>query len=190
MGTRWRQQIQFADSIDVILTVCLGEHGNMRSATYIHPYVDGDGKSLLMCTKDRQTFPPIETPAIPPPAMPATPQLVDQISNNRCISLVELTHGLFSIIPFCMYFLHVMLSSTIHTSNGELQKISSTGRILHSTRRVQFLQKYLSSDVVDAKYHMSIIVSLLLGVLANIMTESLPIASGNAADTQDTDFVQ
>jgi hypothetical protein len=93
-----------ADSIDVILTVCLGEHGNMRSATYIHPYVDGDGKSLLMCTKDRQTFPPIETPAIPPPAMPATPQLVDQISNNRCVSLVELTHGLFSIIPFCMYF--------------------------------------------------------------------------------------
>ncbi|KAH8950928.1 hypothetical protein BDL97_10G110700 [Sphagnum fallax] len=130
---------KFSYSIDVILTVCLGEHGNMRSATYIHPYVDGDGKSLLMCTKDRQTFPPIETPAIPPPAMPATPQLVDQISNNRCISLVELTHGLFSIIPFCMYFLHVMLSSTIHTSNGELQKISSTGRILHSTRRVQFL---------------------------------------------------
>jgi hypothetical protein len=128
-----------ADSIDVILTVCLGEHGNMRSATYIHPYVDGDGKSLLMCTKDRQTFPPIETPAIPPPAMPATPQLVNQISNNHCISFVELTHGLFSIIPFCMYFLHVMLSSTIHTSNGELQKISSTGRILHSTRRVQFL---------------------------------------------------
>jgi hypothetical protein len=66
-------------------------------------YVDGDGKSLLMCTEDRQTFPPIETPAIPPPAMPATPQLVDQISNNRCVSLVELTHGLFSIIPFCMY---------------------------------------------------------------------------------------
>jgi hypothetical protein len=67
-------------------------------------YVDGDGKSLLMCTEDKQTFPPIETPAIPPPAMPATPQLVDQISNNRCVSLVELTHGLFSIIPFCMYF--------------------------------------------------------------------------------------
>jgi hypothetical protein len=36
-------------------------------------YVDGDRKSLLMCTKDRQTFPPIETFAIPPPAMPATP---------------------------------------------------------------------------------------------------------------------
>lgn len=51
------------------------------------------------------------------------------------------------------------------------------------------LSKYLSSDAVDAKYHMSIIVSLLLGVLADIMTESLPIASGNAADTQDTDFV-
>ncbi|CAM6065184.1 unnamed protein product [Sphagnum tenellum] len=84
---------RFRYSIDVILTVYLGEHGNMRSATYIHPYVDGDGKSLLMCTKDRQTFPPIETPAIPPPAMPATPQL----------------------------------------------KISSTGRILHSTRKVQFL---------------------------------------------------
>jgi hypothetical protein len=32
-------------------------------------------------------------------------------------------------------------------------------------------------------------VTLLLGVLANIMTESLPIASVNAADTQDTDFV-
>ncbi|CAK9860083.1 unnamed protein product [Sphagnum jensenii] len=87
---------RFSYSFDVILTVCLGEHGNMRSATYIHLYVDGDGKSLLMCTKDRQTFPPIETPAIPPPAMPATPQLVNQ-------------------------------------------KISSTGRILHSTRRVQFL---------------------------------------------------
>jgi hypothetical protein len=42
-------------------------------------YVDGDRKSLLMCTEDKQTFPPIETPAIPPPAMFATPQLVDQI---------------------------------------------------------------------------------------------------------------
>ncbi len=175
-----------ADSIDVILTVCLGEHGNMRSATYIHPYVDGDGKSLLMCTEDMQTFPPIETPAIPPPAMPAIPQLVDQISNNRCVSLVELTHGLFSISLSVCTFLHVMLSSAIHTSNGELQKISSIGRILHSSRRVQFLQKYLSSDAVDAKYHMSIIVSLLLRVLANIMTESLPIASGDATNTQDT----
>jgi hypothetical protein len=128
-----------ADSIDVILTVCLGEHGNMRNATYIHLYVDGDGKSLLMCTDERQTFPPIETHAIPPPAMPATPQLVDQISNNRCVSLVELTHGLFSISLFVSTFLHVMLSSTIHTSNGKLQKIFSTGRILHSSRRVQFL---------------------------------------------------
>ncbi len=89
-----------ADSIDVILTVCLGEHGNMRSATYIHLYADGDGKSLLMCTEDRQTFPPIETPAIPLPAMPATPQLVDQMSNNHCVSLVELTHVLFSISLF------------------------------------------------------------------------------------------
>ncbi len=67
-------------------------------------YVDGDGKSLLMCKEDKQTFPLIETPAIPPPVMPATPQLVDQISNNRCVYLVELTHGLFSIIPFYMYF--------------------------------------------------------------------------------------
>ncbi|CAM6017564.1 unnamed protein product [Sphagnum balticum] len=57
---------RFSYSIDVILTVCLGEHGNMRSATYIHP-------------------------------------------------------------------------STIHTSNDELQKISSKGKILHSSRRVQFL---------------------------------------------------
>jgi hypothetical protein len=47
----------------------------------------------------------------------------------------------------------------------------------------------MSSDVVNAKDHMSITVSPLLGVLANIMTESLPIASGNAADTQDTNFV-